>query len=102
MVYVLLTGCTDMTKGGIPGLGLTDEDVDLLRGVDCDILVQGLIELIEYSYVPDLGLTAKDVGLLRTVDCDILAQDLIGLIEYSYVPGLGLTDGDVGLLRGGG
>jgi hypothetical protein len=67
-------------------LGLTDGDVDLLRGVDCDILVQGLIELIEYSYVPDLGLTAKDVRLLRTVDCDILAQSLIGLIEYSYVP----------------
>jgi hypothetical protein len=42
----------------VPGLGLTDEDITLLRGVDCDvlalvegdILVQGLIELIEYSY----------------------------------------------------
>jgi hypothetical protein len=39
-------------------LGLTDEGVDLLSGVDCDILapvhgdisVQSLIELIEYSY----------------------------------------------------
>jgi hypothetical protein len=39
-------------------LGLTDEDFGLLRGVDCDILVprdgdilvHGLIELIEYSY----------------------------------------------------
>jgi hypothetical protein len=39
-------------------LGLTDEDIGLLRGVDCDILApvdgdilsQGLIELIEYSY----------------------------------------------------
>jgi hypothetical protein len=39
-------------------LGLTDEDVSLLSGVDCDILApgdgdimaQGLIELIEYSY----------------------------------------------------
>jgi hypothetical protein len=30
-------------KGDIPGLGLTDEDVSLLRGVDCDILTQGLI-----------------------------------------------------------
>jgi hypothetical protein len=27
----------------IPSLGLTDEDVDLQRGVDCDILGQGLI-----------------------------------------------------------
>jgi hypothetical protein len=25
-------------RGKVPGLGLTDEDVDLLRGVDCDIL----------------------------------------------------------------
>jgi hypothetical protein len=33
----------------IPSLGLTDEDVDLQRGVDCDILGQGLIWLIEYS-----------------------------------------------------
>jgi hypothetical protein len=37
-------------RGEVPGLGLTDEDVGLLRGVDCDILAQGLIELIEYSY----------------------------------------------------
>jgi hypothetical protein len=32
------------------GLGLTDEDVGLLRGLDCDILAQGFIGLIEYSY----------------------------------------------------
>jgi hypothetical protein len=45
-------------RGEVPRLGLTDEDVGLLRGVDCDILTlmdgdilaQGLIELIEYSY----------------------------------------------------
>jgi hypothetical protein len=45
-------------RGEVPRLGLTDEDVGLLRGVDCDILAlgngdilaQGLIELIEYSY----------------------------------------------------
>jgi hypothetical protein len=39
---------TDEAK--VHGLGLTDEDVGLLRGVDCDILAQGLIELIEYPY----------------------------------------------------
>jgi hypothetical protein len=38
------------SRGDIPGLGLTDEDVGFLRGVDCDILAQGLIGLIEYSY----------------------------------------------------
>jgi hypothetical protein len=30
-------------RGDVPGLGLTDEDVSLLRGVDCDIMAQGLI-----------------------------------------------------------
>jgi hypothetical protein len=34
----------------VPGLGLTNEDVGLLRRVDCDILAQDLIELIEYQY----------------------------------------------------
>jgi hypothetical protein len=37
------------SRGDVPGLGLTDEDVGFLRGVDCDILTQGLIRLIEYS-----------------------------------------------------
>jgi hypothetical protein len=37
-------------RGDVPGLGLTDEDVGLLREVDHDILSQGLIGLIEYSY----------------------------------------------------
>jgi hypothetical protein len=37
-------------RGDVPGLGLTDEDVGLLRGVDCDILTHGLIGFIEYSY----------------------------------------------------
>jgi hypothetical protein len=29
-------------RGEVPGLGLTDEDVGLLRGVDCDILDPGM------------------------------------------------------------
>jgi hypothetical protein len=33
---------TDVAKRGVPGLGLTDEDVGLLRGVDCDILAPGM------------------------------------------------------------
>jgi hypothetical protein len=37
------------SRGDISGLGLTNGDVGLLRGgVDCDILAQGLIGLIEY------------------------------------------------------
>jgi hypothetical protein len=31
-------------------LGLTDGDVDFLRGFDYDIMAQGLIGLIEYAY----------------------------------------------------
>jgi hypothetical protein len=38
------------SRGDVPGLGLTDEAIGLLRGVDCNILTQGLIGLIEYSY----------------------------------------------------
>jgi hypothetical protein len=30
-------------REGVPGLGLIDEDVDLLRGSVCDILAQGII-----------------------------------------------------------
>jgi hypothetical protein len=48
-------------KWEVPGLGLIDDDVGLLRGEDCDILVW--------------------------VDGNILAQGLIGLIEYSYQQG---------------
>jgi hypothetical protein len=33
----------DMAKKEVPGLGLTDEDVSLLRGVDCDILAPGMV-----------------------------------------------------------
>jgi hypothetical protein len=48
----------DEPKRGGSWIGLTDKNVGLLRGVDCDILAlidgdilaQGLIELIEYSY----------------------------------------------------
>jgi hypothetical protein len=30
-------------RGEVPGLGLTDEDVGLLRGVDYDILAPGMV-----------------------------------------------------------
>jgi hypothetical protein len=42
-------------RGDVPDLRLTDEDVGLLRGVDYDILAQGLIGLIEYSYHQDIS-----------------------------------------------
>jgi hypothetical protein len=43
MIRMLLTGRRDVAKRGRFWLGLTDEDVGLLGGVDCDILTQGLI-----------------------------------------------------------
>jgi hypothetical protein len=52
-------------RGDVLGLGLTDEDVSLLRGVDCDILTQGLIGLIEYSYHQGIPSFSK-VHLQRT------------------------------------
>ena len=39
-----------MPKGEVPGLGLTDEGVGLLRGEGCEMLAQGSIGLIGYSY----------------------------------------------------
>jgi hypothetical protein len=30
-------------RGEVPGLGLNDEDVSLLRRVDCDILAPGMV-----------------------------------------------------------
>jgi hypothetical protein len=42
------------SRGDVPALRLIDEDIGLLRGVDYDILAQGLIGLIEYSYHQDI------------------------------------------------
>jgi hypothetical protein len=58
----------------VPGLGLTDEDVGLLRGVDCDILVQGLIELIEYSYHQGI-LSFPEAQLKRTLGLSVLDME---------------------------
>jgi hypothetical protein len=58
-------------RGDVPGLGLTDEDVGLLRGVDCDILAQGLIGLIEYSYHHGIPSFPK-AHLQRTVGLSVL------------------------------
>jgi hypothetical protein len=53
-------------RGDVPDLGLTDEDVGLLRGVDCDILTQCLIALIEYSYHQGIP-SFLEVQLKRTL-----------------------------------
>jgi hypothetical protein len=57
-----------------PGLGLTDGDVGLLRGVDCDILAQGLIGLIEYLYHQGIPSFLK-VHLQRTQGLSVLGSE---------------------------
>jgi hypothetical protein len=59
------------SRGDFPGLRLTDRDVGLLRGVDCDILAQGLIELIEYSYHQGIPSFPK-AQLKRTLRLSVL------------------------------
>jgi hypothetical protein len=60
-------------RGDIPGLALTDEDVGLLRGggVDCDILTQGLIGLIEYSYHQGIP-SFSEAHVQRTLGLSVL------------------------------
>jgi hypothetical protein len=58
-------------RGDVPGLRLTDEDVGLLRGVDCDIMAQGLIGLIEYSYHQGIP-SFSEVHLQRTPGLSVL------------------------------
>jgi hypothetical protein len=67
---MLVLGVQTWPRGDIPGLGLTDESVSLLRGVDCDILTQDLIGLIKYPYhqgIPSFFRTppAKNPGVKR-------------------------------------
>jgi hypothetical protein len=39
--YMMTLDIQSWLRGEVPRLGLTDEDVGLLRGVDCDILALG-------------------------------------------------------------
>jgi hypothetical protein len=47
-------------KMGRSWLGLTNGNVDLLRGVDYDIMTQDLIGLIEQSYHQDISSFSED------------------------------------------
>jgi hypothetical protein len=61
-------------EGDVPVLGLTDEDIGLLRGVDCDILAQDLIGLIEYSYHQGIPSFPK-AHLQRTLGLSVLGPE---------------------------
>jgi hypothetical protein len=58
-------------RGDVPSLRLTDEDTSLLRGVDYDILAQGLIGLIEYSYHQGIP-SFSEAHLQRTLGLSVL------------------------------
>jgi hypothetical protein len=67
-------------------LVLTNEDVGLLRGMDCyilalvdgDILAQGLIELIEYSYQQGAS-SFLEAYLERTFKLSVLDLEQFGM-----------------------
>jgi hypothetical protein len=61
-------------RGNVLGLWLTDEDVSLLRGVDCDILTQGLIVLIEYLYHQCIS-SFSEAHLQRTPRLSVLCLE---------------------------
>jgi hypothetical protein len=61
-------------RGNILDLGLTDNDIGLLRGVDCDILTQDLIGLIEYSYYQGIPSFLK-AHLQRTLGLSVLSSE---------------------------
>jgi hypothetical protein len=63
-----------LIRGDVPGLGLTDGDIGLLRGVDCDILSQGLIGLIEYSYYQGIS-SFLEAQLKRTLSLSVLGLE---------------------------
>ena len=50
MAYVSALDTQTWPRGEVPGSGLIDGGVDLLRGGDCETPTRGLIGLIEYSY----------------------------------------------------
>jgi hypothetical protein len=65
-------------------LGLTDEDVGLLRGWiviswDGDILAQGLIELIEYPYQQGAS-SFLEAYLVRTSKLSVLGLEQFGWV----------------------
>jgi hypothetical protein len=61
-------------RGNVPGLGLIDVLIGLLWGVDCDILTQGLIGLIEYSYHQGIS-SFPEAHLQRTLGLSVLGPE---------------------------
>jgi hypothetical protein len=76
---------TDVAKRGGSWIGVTHEDVSLLRGwiviswpLEWDILAQGLIELIEYSYQQGAS-SFSEAYLERTSKLSVLGLEQFGM-----------------------
>jgi hypothetical protein len=65
------TGHTDVTKRGRSWLRVDQWGCRSSKGVDCDILAQGLIGLIEYSYHQDIP-SFLEAHLQRTPGLSVL------------------------------
>jgi hypothetical protein len=65
-------------RGEVPGLGLTDEGVGLLRGWIVISWPQGLIELIEYSYQQGAS-SFLEAYLERTSKLRVLGLEEFGM-----------------------
>jgi hypothetical protein len=67
-------GCMDVAKRGRSWLGVDRRRRRSSKGVDCDILTQGLIGLIEYSYHQGIPSFSK-AHLQRTLGLSVLGPE---------------------------
>jgi hypothetical protein len=74
MIRMLLTGRTNMTKKGRSWLGADRRGRWSSKGVNCDILTQGFIGLIEYSYHQGIHYFSK-VHLQRTPGLNVFGPE---------------------------
>jgi hypothetical protein len=72
-------------RGDVPGLGLTEEDVGLLRGVDCDILSPGMgypgprLNIINRVFIPIRCISFSEAYLKRTSKLSVLGLEQFGM-----------------------
>jgi hypothetical protein len=68
------TGRMDVSKMGRSWLGVDKRGRRSFKGVDCDILTQGLVGLIEYSYHQGIP-PFPEVQLKRTLGLSMLGPE---------------------------
>jgi hypothetical protein len=73
-MYASTCGRMDVTKGRHSWLRVDRRGCRSSKGVDCDILAQGLIGLIEYSYHQDIH-SFPEACLQRTPGLSVLGAE---------------------------